>query len=222
MKKNKKTQFAVIGLGRFGGSLVKEFHELGVEVLAVDQNLDTVNNFIKTATHAVQANTTEENTLKALGIRNFDYVIVAIGEDLQASILTTLLLKDMGVKHVWVKAQNEYHHKILEKIGADRIIHPERDMAKRVAHHIVSEKVIDYIELSDKYSVVEFVATEAVANQSLIQLDTRAKYGCTIVAIKSGEEITVSPSADVVIKMHDILVLVGHNDDLDRFEEESL
>lgn len=222
MKRNKHTQLAVIGLGRFGGSLVREFHQLGVEVLAVDQNLDKVNDFVKTSTHAVQANSTEEEVLRELGIRNFDFVIVAIGADQQASILTTLLLKELGVKNVWVKAQNKYHHKILEKIGADRIIHPERDMAKRVAYHIVSEKVIDFIELSDEYSIVEVVASKKVANRSLKQLDTRVKYGCTIVAVKSGENITVSPSADVVVYVNDVLVLIGHNNDLKRFEEESL
>jgi trk system potassium uptake protein TrkA len=222
MKKTKNTQFAVLGLGRFGGSLVQEFHKLGVEVLAVDNREEIVSNYAKFATQAVQANTVDEGSLEALGIRNFDYVIVSFGDSLQSSILTTLLLKEMGIKNVWVKAQNEYHHRVLEKIGADRIIHPERDMAQRIAHHIVSEKVLDYIEISDEYSIVEVIATDKVANQSLLQIDTRAKYGCTIVAIRSGKEIKVSPSADEVILKDDVLVLIGHNRDLDRFEEEGV
>lgn len=116
----------------------------------------------------------------------------------------------------------EYHHKVLEKIGADRIIHPERDMAKRVAHLIVSEKVLDYIELSDEHSIIEVVATDKVANRSLTQLDTRAKFGCTIIAIRSGKDINVSPSAEEVVLKGDVLVLIGQNNDLDRFEEEGV
>ncbi|WLD92652.1 TrkA family potassium uptake protein [Alkalihalobacillus sp. AL-G] len=222
MKNHKNRQFAVLGLGRFGGSLVQEFHELGVEVLAVDIDVDKVNEHTEFATHAVQVDTVDEGALEALGIRNFDYVIVSFGENLQSSILTTLHLKELGVKNVWVKAQNEYHHKVLEKIGADRIIHPERDMAIRVAHHIVSEKVLDFIELSDEYSIIEVVATEKVADKSLLQLDTRAKYGCTIVAIRSGKEIKVAPSAEEVVLKDDVLVLIGHNKDLSRFEEEGV
>ena len=215
-------QFAVIGLGRFGGSLCKEFAELNMEVLAIDKDADKVNEYMNIATQAVQAVTTDEKVLLDFGLRNFDYVIVAIGEDIQASILTTLLLKEIGVKNVWVKAQNSYHQKVLEKIGADRIIHPEQDMARRVAHHIVSEKIIDFIELSDEYSIVEIVATDKLHNQSLLNLNTRAKYGVTIVAIKNGRHIKVSPSADEKIHKGDVLVVIGHNNDITRFEKEGV
>ncbi|WP_261134426.1 TrkA family potassium uptake protein [Bacillus sp. Marseille-Q3570] len=222
MKNFKNKQFAVLGLGRFGGSLVKEFHRLGVDVLAVDIDSDKVSKHSELATHIVEVDTVDENSMETLGIRNFDYVIVALGDNLQASILTTLHLKEQGVKNVWVKAQNEYHHKVLEKIGADRIIHPERDMAIRVAHHIVSEKIIDYIELSKEHSIIEVVATKKVADRSLLQLNTRARYGCTISAIRSGKKIKVAPSAEEIILKDDILVLIGHNKDLIRFEEEGV
>lgn len=219
---NKNTQFAVFGLGRFGGSLVTELHNLGVEVLAVDASLERVEDYAHVATHAVQGNTTEETVLKSLGIRNFDYVVVSYGDNLQQSILTTLLLKEIGVKNVWVKAQNDYHHRVLEKIGADRIIHPERDMAKRIAHNIVSDKILDFIELSDEFSIVEVIATKKVANKTLIDLDTRAKFGVTIVAIKTQKEIKVSPSAEEVIRENDVLVVIGHNRDIERFEKEGV
>ncbi|MFV8828835.1 potassium channel family protein [Alkalihalobacterium sp. APHAB7] len=217
-----RKQFAVVGLGRFGGSVCKELYKMGHDVLAIDSNEDKVNEFTNFSTHTVIANATEESTLQSLGIRNFDYVIVAIGENIQSSILCTLLLKEMGVRNVWVKAQNDYHHKVLEKIGADRIVHPEKDMGIRIAQHLVSEKIIDYIELSDEYSIVELLATEKVANRSLIQLDIRAKYGCTILAFKRKEQVIVSPLPDDLIHLNDILIVIGHKNDLKRFEEEGL
>ncbi|MCD8503268.1 MAG: TrkA family potassium uptake protein [Bacillaceae bacterium] len=217
-----KKQFAVIGLGRFGGSVCKELYRMGHEVLAIDTNEEHVNNFSKFATHAVVANCSDENTLKSLGIRNFEHVIVAIGDDIQASILCTMLLKEMGIKHVWVKARNLYHHKVLEKIGADRIIHPEHDMGVRVAHYLTSEKIIDYIELSPDYSIVELMATKKLANKTIEELDARAKYRCTILGIKRGEEVIVSPLPDQLIFEHDILIIVGQNKDIKRFEDEGL
>jgi trk system potassium uptake protein len=212
-------QIAVLGLGRFGGSLVKEFHEIGIETLAVDKNIDLVNEYSSYATYAIQANTLDENTLKQLGIRNFDLVVVSFGDSIEASILTTLHLKEIGVKQVWAKAQNDYHHKVLEKVGADRIIHPERDMAKRVAHYVASEKIIDFIELSKEHSIVEIVASEKLAGKTLVQLDIRAKYGCSVVGIQRGEEVKVAPLAEVRIQKGDILIVIGHNSNLSHFEK---
>ena len=176
-----KKQFVVIGLGRFGGSIVEEFSTLGVDVLAIDKDEDNINKISEYATHAVQANATDEATLNSLGIRNFDHAIVSMGDDIESSILTSLLLKEMGIKQVWVKATNKYHQKVLEKIGVDRIIQPERDMAKRVAHHVVSDKIFDYIELSNNHSIVELFASKKVSNKSLTDLDLLAKYCCTLI-----------------------------------------
>ncbi|MFC0557782.1 potassium channel family protein [Halalkalibacter alkalisediminis] len=219
-KKNK--QFAVIGLGRFGGSICKELYKMGHQVLAIDVNEAKVNEFASFATHAVIANTTDEKALQSLGVRNFEFVIVAIGDDIQTSILTTLLLKEMNVPNVWVKAQNSYHHKVLEKIGADRIIHPEQDMGIRIAQHLTSEKIVDYIELSDEYSIVELLATPKINKKSLIDLDVRAKYGCTILAIKRGEAVNVSPLPTEIINEKDLLIVIGHKNDLKRFEDEGM
>ena len=217
-----KKQFAVVGLGRFGGSVCKELYKMGHEVLAIDTNEDRVNDFARYSTHAVVANATDENTLLSLGIRNFEHVIVAIGDNIQASILCTLLLKELKVKQVWVKAQNQYHHKVVEKIGADRIIHPEHDMGIRIAHYLASEKIIDYIELSPEYSIVELLATEKVSNQTIAKQDIRAKFGCTILGIKRGEEVIISPTPDQLILEKDIIIIIGSNKDLKRFEEEGL
>ncbi len=214
-----KKQFVVIGLGRFGGSIVEEFSTLGVEVLAIDKDEDNINKISKYATHAVQANATDEATLNSLGIRNFDHAIVSMGDDIESSILASLLLKEMGIKQVWVKATNKYHQKVLEKIGVDRIIQPERDMAKRVAHHVVSDKIFDYIELSDNHSIAELFASKKVSNKSLSDLDLRARFGCTLIGIQRDGDIIISPAADEVILEGDLLIVLGRNEDIHRFED---
>lgn len=214
-----KKQFAVIGLGRFGGSICKELMDLGVDVLAIDKDPNRVNAYAQIVTHAVVGDTTDESVLKSIGIRNFDHVIVAIGDDIQASILTTLILKELGVKNITVKAQNDYHEKVLVKIGADRIVHPERDMGKRIANNMVSNNVLDYLELSDEYSIVEIVANKRLSGHSLMELNIRAKYGINIVAIKRGEEIIVSPQANEVILDKDILIAIGTDENINLFEK---
>jgi len=217
-----KKEFAVIGLGRFGGSICRALSEEGLEVMAIDINEDKVNEFANVASHAVMGDTTDETVLKSLGIRNFDHVIVAIGDNIQASILTTLILKELGVKDITVKATNDYHEKVLSKIGADRIVHPERDMGRRIAHKIISNNVLDYLELSDEHSIVEIVANERIHGHSILNLDIRAKYGVNIVAIKRDKEIIVSPQANEIIKKNDILIVIGAVSDINRFEKRLL
>lgn len=214
-----KKEFVVIGLGRFGGSICRALSEQGMEVMAIDKDEERVNEFASIATHAVVADTTDENVLKSLGIRNFDHVIVAIGDDIQSSILTTLMLKEIGVKHITVKAQNDYHEKVLRKIGADHVVHPERDMGKRIAHYIVSNNVLDYLELSDEYSIVEIQVNDLLEGHSLVDLDIRARYGLNIVAIKRGKEIMVSPVAEEPLIKGDILIVIGADSDINRFEK---
>lgn len=215
-----KKQFAVIGLGRFGGSICKTLTELGHEVLAIDSDGNKISQFANSVTQAIQLDSTDEAALHEIGIRNFDHVIVAIGENIQASILTTLILKDMDIPYITVKAQNDYHEKVLSKIGATRVIHPERDMGMRIAHHLISENVLDFIELSPDYSLVEIKASEKMVGKSLLELNSRAKYGCNIMAIKSeGDDINISPMAVDIIKDGDILVVIGSNKDISNFEE---
>ncbi|WP_102027504.1 potassium channel family protein [Salirhabdus sp. Marseille-P4669] len=215
-----KKEFAVIGLGRFGGSICLELSREGMDVLAIDINEDKVEEFKDIASHAVIADTTDERVLKELGIRNVDHVIVAIGDNIQSSILTTLMLKELGIRKITVKAQNEHHEKILKKIGADFVVHPERDMGRRIAHNIMSSNVLDYLELSDDHSVVEVKAGERMAGKTLIDLDIRAKYGCNVVAIKKGKEVNVSPMATEIIERGDILIVIGADIDISRFEKQ--
>lgn len=212
-------QYAVIGLGRFGTSVARTLYRLGHDVLAVDVSEERVQQLSDEVTHAVIVDTTDENSLKAIGIRNFDVVVVAIGEDMQANVLTTMLLKDIGVKYIVAKARNELHGKMLEKIGADRVVYPERDMGQRVAHNLVSTNVLDYIELSPNLSLVETTAPHSIVGKTLAQTDLRAKYEVNVVAIKRGTEIIVPPRPDQEIHDGDVLIVVGGNSGLQLLEE---
>ncbi|MFA9557276.1 TrkA family potassium uptake protein [Evansella sp. AB-rgal1] len=217
-----KKQFAVIGIGRFGGSICRELYLMNHEVLAIDHREEKIKNISPYATHTVVGSGTNEKLLKEVGIRNFEYVIVAIGDNIQASILCTLLLKEFEVKNVLVKAQNDYHHKVLSKIGADRIFQPEKDMGLRVAEFLSSEKVIDYIDLSPEYSILEILATKKVNGQTLVNLDTRAKYGCTILAIIHNKKVDVTPQPTDALQEGDIMVIIGEKRNLRRFQEVEL
>lgn len=210
-------QFAVIGLGRFGSSVARTLYELGHEVLAIDASEERVQAMVNSVTHVVQGDATDENALRALGIRNVDVAVVAIG-DLQASILATVILKELGVRTILAKAVSQLHGKVLERVGADRIVYPERDMGVRAAHNLVSGNLIDYIELSPGFSIVEVIAKESFAGRTLQQLDLRAKYGISIVAIKRGEQVLVGPGADDVIQEGDILVAMGEDEKLERLD----
>ncbi|MGL4821164.1 MAG: potassium channel family protein [Bacilli bacterium] len=213
----RKKEFAVIGLGRFGSSICRELARLGMDVMAIDMNEDRVSEIAPLVSHAVVADTTEETALKSLGIRNFDHVIVAIGDDIQSSILTTLILKELGVERITVKAQNDYHEKVLSKIGADHIVHPERDMGRRIAHNIVSN-VVDHLELSDRHSIVELIVGPKLVNQTLIQLDLRKRYNLNVIAIRRGDDIIVTPSALERIQDNDVLCIIGEVNEIEQFE----
>jgi len=213
-------QFLVVGLGRFGSSLARTLYNLGYDVLGIDRDEDIIQNIANDITHAVHADATDENTLKALGVRNFDVAIVSIGDDIQSSILITIMLKEMGIKYVVAKAQSQLHGKVLYKVGADRVVFPERDMGVRLAHNLISSNILDYIELSPDYSIVEIASVPEWYNKSLGQLDMRRKYGLNVMAIKrDNNNVIISPHADVVILKDDILVVVGHKDDIEKLEK---
>ncbi|CAM3120436.1 TrkA family potassium uptake protein [Paenibacillus sediminis] len=211
-------QFAVIGIGRFGSSVARSLSEMGYEVLAIDSDEQRTQEISSIVTHAVSADSTDEDALRALGIRNFDVVVVAIGEDIQASILTTLILKDLGVPLIVVKAQNELHGKVLQKIGADKVIFPERDMGLRVAHHLTSPNILDYIELSEDYSIVEMRVTDAMVGKNMKELSIRAQFGCNVMAIKKGTKMNISPSPDDRLEKEDVLIIVGEKGNLQKLE----
>lgn len=215
-----KRQYAVIGLGRFGSSLARELMTLGYEVLGIDKYEEKVNDIEAYLTHAIVAETTDEEVLRSVGIRNMDCVIVAIGDSIQASILTTIILKDLGVKNVVVKALSEQHGRVLEKLGVDRIIYPERDMGIRVAHQLANPNLLDYIELSKEYTVAELVIPKALSGKTLKELDPRARYGCSVVAIHREDKMIVVPAGNELVQEKDVMVLIGKKKQIDSFESE--
>jgi trk system potassium uptake protein TrkA len=214
----KGNQFAVIGLGRFGSSLAKELVRLGHEVLGIDKDEEIIHEMNELLTHTVVADSIDEEALRSIGIRNFDCVVVAIGDDIQASILTAIVLKELGVKKVVAKALSALHGKVLQKIGVDRVIFPERDMGVRVANQLVSPNLLDYIELSKDYTIAELSATRRISGLTLKELDTRARYGCSIVAINKREDVIIAPTAEDIVEEGNIMVLIGTNEQIDDFE----
>src|SRR5690554_381355 len=215
-----KKQFIDIGLGRFGSSVARTLATLGQEVLAVDNNEERVKQLAPVVTHTAQADTTDADTLKSLGVRNFDVGVVAMGENLQAGILTALLLKELGVPYVVTKVAGDLHGQVMEKIGVDRVIYPEREMGKRVAYSLVSPSLLDYIELAEDYRIEEVIASESMNEKTLRELNLRNKMGISVIVIKRGEDdMVISPGAEAIVHQGDTLVIIGKNEDLGRLNQ---
>ncbi len=210
--------FAVIGMGRFGSNVVRTLHEMGHQVLAMDKDEDALERVRDYATHSVQIDATDPEALRAVGITNFDAVIVSIGADVQESILTTLLLKEMGVKKVVSKAVNELQGRVLEKVGADRVVRPERDMAIRVARSLASRNVVDMLELSPSYLVEEVSVGDKLSGRSLSDLDLRTRFGVNVLLIKRDSQILITPTPETQLQVGDVLVVVGEKQGLSRLE----
>lgn len=202
-------QYIVIGCGRFGTSVATTMHLLGHQVMAIDKNEEVIQNISDKVTHAVIGDVSDEQVLRSIGLGNFDVAIIAIGGDIRSSIMATLLAKEMGVNQIVCKAKDELQGKVLYKIGADRVVFPERDMGVRVAHNLVSDNILDHIELDPKYSIVEIVTPDSWVGKSLIELDLRAKYEISVLAIKVGKDIDVTPSPDKSLESGTILVILG-------------
>ena len=216
----KKQTFAVIGLGRFGGSVCKTLADAGQEVLAIDKYESRVNDYKDIATQAVVADAQDEDVLRSLGIRNVDHVIVAIGEDIQASILVTLMVKEQGVKYVTAKAQNEYHAKVLEKLGVDRVVHPERDMGVRIGRRLTSKNMVDYLDLDANFKLAEILITNPeFVGKSLAEMDFRDRYGLNVIALAHSRQEMVLPSAGDVLTENDSILVAGPTRAIDKFEE---
>ncbi len=214
----KTKQFVVFGLGRFGISLATTLSEAGYEVMVVDKSEEVIQEIAPLVTHAVQADSADMDTLKSLGIRNFDVAVVAIGKDIQSSIMTTLLLKELGIPYVIAKASSEIHERVLKKIGADRIILPEHEMGMRIATNLISGNILDYIQLSSEYSIVETSILSEWVGRSIVDIDLRNKYGINIIAVQRKGNIEISPSPDFIIENEDLLVVVGSNKQLQLLE----
>lgn len=214
-----KKQFVVIGLGRFGYSVAKTLYKLGNDVLVIDRDEEKIQEICDYVTHAVQLDATDEKALKSLGIKNFDVAIVSIGSDIQASIMITLLMKELGVKYTIAKAKSDLHSKVLYKIGADKVVLPEKDMGVRIARNLVYSNVLDYIELSPNHSIMEIESSEIWHGKTLKDINFRNKYGVNVVAVKQENDIQVSPGAEYMITPKDIIVAIGTNKQLENIQK---
>ncbi len=225
-------QFVVIGLGRFGKSIAKALSEKNFEVLAIDENEDRIKEMEGIVSQAVVMDATDDKALKELGVADFDTAIVSMGETVEDSIMITLSLKEMGLRQVIVKAMSELHSKILKRVGADRIIFPEREMAERLAESLASPKIFDFIELSKIHGIIEIVVPKKFVNKTLGDLKLREKYKVSAIAIKRKvpiskpdgstdfkEEVVIGPGGDSELISGDILILLGKNTDLDKIEK---
>jgi trk system potassium uptake protein len=215
----KPKQFIIIGLGRFGSSVGRELVQLGYEVMGVDRDEEKVQEQANELTHVVVADATEEEVLRSIGARNFDCGVVAIGDDIQASILATILLKDLGVKKVVAKAVSDLHGRVLERMGVDRIIYPERDMGVRVANQLVSPNLLDYIELSKQYTIAELSVPQCLSGKTLDEVNPRGRFGCSIVAINKPKGIIIAPVAKDTLAQNDVMVVIGTNQQIEQFHE---
>ena len=209
-------EFVVFGLSKFGISVAEHLESEGCEVLAVDINEDKIQEIRNVVTHAVRADVTDKDALERLGIRNFDGAIVAVSGDLEASIMATILAKEIGVKNVIAKAQNDMHAKVLRKVGADDVIFPEKEMGARTARRLISGNFMDLVELSDDISIVEMPVPEEWVGKNLLELAIREKYGVNMIAIKRGDIVDVSFDPSEPIEKDVVLVLMGENGALQK------
>lgn len=215
----KTKQFIVLGLGRFGMSLAKTLCELGQEVLAVDESEELVNEAAPYVTQALQMDATDETALAELGVNNFDAAIVSIGQNTRDSILVCVLLKELGIPYLIAKANDDLHAKVLCKIGADRVVFPERDMGARVARSILAPNVLDLMNLSDDYQIVEIHVPEKWVGNSIIGVNVRRHYGLNILAIHREGRFLMSPAPDLLFEEQDTLLVMGRKNDIERLEE---
>ena len=213
-------QFAVFGLGIFGSSIAIALHEQGFIVLGVDIEEEPVKELAGKITEVVQADTTDEKVLEALGVRNFDVAIVSIGNDIQSSVLTTLAVKELGIPLVISRAINEMHGKILHKIGADRVIFPEQDTAIRVAKTLAFPYAIRSEELFPGHNIIESQVPPSLYGLTLARAQLRTRYGITVIAIKREESYLVSPNATETLSKGDIIYILGSEQQLKKFFRE--
>ena len=221
----KKRSFAVIGLGRFGSAIATTLTELGHEVIGIDSDEERVERLSDFVTEAVQLDATDEKALRASGIQDVDIAIISIGERIDSSLLVVMLVKELGIPTILAKAATALHGRILERLGVSRVIFPERDMALRVAHSLVLPNILDYVELSRDFSIVEIPAPPEFAGKTLRELALRTAFGLTLIAIKrvtrpgEPEATIVAPLADDRIEAGDILSLLGSNERLSQLDQ---
>jgi len=210
MKRNK--QYLVVGLGRFGSAVATGLAEQGMQVMAIDSNMEKVEEHRSLLTDVACGDAMDRSVLELIGAGDFDVAIVTIGEDIKAGGVITMQLKDMGVGCVIVKASDDFHGRMLTKLGADKVIYPERDMGRRIAHNLVSEKILDFIELSPDYSLMEMRPRPEWVGKPLKDLNLRAMHRINVVAVRSGENVNAMPDMNTCIGADDVMLVVCQRD----------
>jgi trk system potassium uptake protein len=219
-KPSRQGAVLVVGLGRFGGALAEDLERLGHEVLAVDMSSQLVQEWSDRLTHVVQADATSEAAMRQLGAPDFDRAVVAIGTGIEASLLSTGVLIDLGIPEIWAKAITLPHGRILERIGAGHVVYPERDTGKRVAH-LISGRLMDYIEFDDGFAIVKMAAPKVAHDKTLAESGLRSKYGVTIVGVKTpGQDFTYA-KPETLVQPQDLLIVSGRSDVVDQFAIEA-
>jgi trk system potassium uptake protein TrkA len=214
-----QSQVLVVGLGRFGGAVAVELQRLGFEVLGVDVDRRRVQELADVLTHVVEAETASNiDVLRQLGAPDFQHAVVGIGTDIEASILTTAALDDLGVPSIWAKAVTTSHGRILERVGAHHVVFPEHDMGRRVAH-LVGGRVIDWFQLDEDFAMVETAAPAKLIGRTLSDIGLRANYGVTVVCVKPRGESFTYATADTVLEEGDLLVVAGSTKDAQAFAD---
>ena len=208
--------FLIIGLGRFGQSTARMLTTLGHEVVAVDKRADRVGLIKDNVMRAIQADTTDERAVAQLGIRNFDAIVICIGDDIRASVLATVLCREMGAKKIVAKAQDDLHQKLLIKTGADRVVQPEHDGGIRLARSLVAEGVLDSLDLSDEYSINEVEIPKEWIGRSLAQIDVRNRYGVSVIAVRRDGHVSVNTDPNEPFHKEDSIYLLGDDKSLER------
>ena len=215
----KDKSYAVIGLGQFGMTLALTLAEANCDVLVIDDTEENIQDIAEKVTYAVKADVRESGALKALGVQNVDVVVVAVAENMEASITATMQAKELGVPFVMAKAMNSLHGRILSKLGAARVIYPEQSMGIRVAKNLLSSGFVDLFELSSDFSMAEFLIPEEWVGKRLADLKIREKYNINLIGMKYGDEVNINVKPDVVFQPGCTVIAIGKNKDLNRVSE---
>lgn len=218
---NKKKQFAVIGLGRFGSCIARTLFEEGYDVLACDEDHNKVQDMAQSATVVAEIDVADSNAMAELGLGNFDVVIIAIGSNLEANLLASIYAKEIGVKYVISRATTSFHKKILEKIGVDQIIQPELEMGSRLAFNLTTSNVLDYINISNDFTLAEISPDSKWIGRSVKDANIYEKTGLNVMAIKRSDKIIASKLSNVVMEKNDIVIVMGEMVDIHRFVEKN-
>ena len=211
-----KKEFVVLGLGIFGKSVATTLAESGCEVLVVDLNEDKINEIADKVTYAVKADATDADTLKTLGISNFDGAIIAMGESFESSVMATILVKELGIPYVLAKANSELHARILKRVGADMVVFPEKETGIKIANNLMSDNFFDAIELSSTFSMMDIEVLDEWIGKSLKDLKLRSSFKINVIGIKKKENLNINPAADDAIEKGDVLVIIGSNETLNK------